>query len=122
VASHTPKPVQQDDAESPRDIPERSLTQRMDALQEANRIRAVRARLKKDLKGGRKFIQDILLTPNDDVKAMKLIDLVLACPKIGRVKANKVLQQTRISPSKTIGGLSERQRMELVVKLKKYPN
>jgi hypothetical protein len=30
------------------------------------------------------------------------------------VKANKVLQQCRISPSKTIGGLSERQRSELV--------
>jgi hypothetical protein len=30
------------------------------------------------------------------------------------VKANKVLQQCRISPSKTIGGLSERQRTELV--------
>jgi hypothetical protein len=35
------------------------------------------------------------------------------------VKANKVLQQCRISPSKTIGGLSERQRNELVSLLRR---
>jgi hypothetical protein len=35
------------------------------------------------------------------------------------VKANKVLQQCRISPSKTIGGLSERQRDELVSLLRR---
>ena len=40
--------------------------------------------------------------------------MLLAVPKYGRVKANKVLQQCRISPSKTVGGLSERQRGELV--------
>ena len=40
--------------------------------------------------------------------------MILAVPKYGRVKANKILTQCRISPSKTIGGLSERQRAELV--------
>jgi len=40
-------------------------------------------------------------------------------PKYGRVKVNKVLQQCRISPSKTIGGLSQRQRTELVSMLRR---
>ena len=40
--------------------------------------------------------------------------MLLAVPKYGRVKVNKVLVQCRISPSKTIGGLSQRQRTELV--------
>ena len=44
----------------------------------------------------------------------KAFDMILAVPKYGRVKANKILTQCRISPSKTIGGLSERQRGELV--------
>ena len=43
-----------------------------------------------------------------------MFDLLLAVPKYGRVKVNKILSQCRISPSKTIGGLSERQRTELV--------
>ena len=44
----------------------------------------------------------------------KVFDMLLAVPKYGRVKANRVLNQCRISPAKTIGGLSERQRGELV--------
>jgi hypothetical protein len=48
------------------------------------------------------------------VLSAKAFDMILAVPKYGRVKANKILTQCRISPSKTIGGLSERQRAELV--------
>jgi hypothetical protein len=35
------------------------------------------------------------------------------------VKVNRILTQCRISPSKTIGGLSERQRSELVSYLRR---
>ena len=45
--------------------------------------------------------------------------MLLAVPKYGRVKVNKVLLQCRISPSKTIGGLSQRQRTELVSMLRR---
>ena len=45
--------------------------------------------------------------------------MILAVPKYGRVKANKILTQCRISPSKTIGGLSQRQRGELVSQLRR---
>src|SRR5207302_749250 len=41
--------------------PERSLTQRMDALQRANEIRSRRAQLKRDLKAGRQSIHALLL-------------------------------------------------------------
>ena len=94
--------------------PERSLTQRMDALRRANEIRTRRAQLKKDLKAGRVSIHTLLKEPPEYVETAKVFDMLLAVPKYGRVKANKVLQQCRISPSKTIGGLSERQRTELV--------
>ena len=94
--------------------PERSLVQRMDALQRANEIRTRRAQLKRDLKGGRVSIQDLLLDPPDYLETAKAFDMLLAVPKYGRVKVNKILVTCRISPSKTIGGLSERQRNELV--------
>ena len=94
--------------------PERSLTQRMEALQRANDIRTRRAQLKRDLKGGRVSIHDLLLKPPEYLETAKVFDMMLAVPKYGRVKVNKILQQCRISPSKTIGGLSERQRTELV--------
>ena len=98
----------------PAAAPERSLVQRMDALQRANEIRTRRAQLKRDLKGGRASIHQLLLDPPDYVETAKVFDMMLAVPKYGRVKVNKILAQCRISPSKTIGGLSERQRNELV--------
>jgi len=94
--------------------PERSLTQRMDALKRANEIRTQRARLKRDLKAGRTQIHGLLLDPPEWLATAKVFDLLLAVPKYGRVKVNRILTQCRISPSKTIGGLSERQRNELV--------
>jgi S13-like protein len=94
--------------------PERSLTQRMEALRRANEIRTRRARLKRDLKAGRVKVHGLLLDPPEYLQTAKVFDLLLAVPKYGRVKANRILNQCRISPSKTIGGLSERQRNELV--------
>lgn len=99
--------------------PERSLDQRMDALKRANHIRTERARLKKDLKAGKANIHALLLDPPDYVMTAKVFDMLLAVPKYGRVKANRILNQCRISPSKTIGGLSERQRAELVGQLRR---
>jgi len=99
--------------------PERSLVQRMDALSKANEIRTRRAQLKRDLKGGRKSIHQLLLDPPEWIETAKVLDMLLAVPKYGRVKANKILTQCRISPSKTIGGLSERQRAELVQQLRR---
>ena len=94
--------------------PVRSLDQRMEALQRANDIRVRRAQLKKDLKDGRIQIDDILIEPPEYVATAKVFDILVAVPKFGRVKAGKLLTQCRISQSKTVGGLSERQRAELV--------
>src|SRR3954465_7388998 len=99
--------------------PERSLTQRMDALKRANDIRTRRASLKRDLKAGRVHIHGLLLDPPEYLEPAKVFDLLLAVPKYGRVKVNRILTQCRISPSKTVGGLSERQRGELVSYLRR---
>lgn len=112
-------PAQSPPKTSPGAAPERSLAQRLDALKRANDIRTRRARLKRELKAGRVQIQGILLDPPDYVQTAKVFDLLLAVPKYGRVKANRILTQCRISPSKTIGGLSERQRDELVSHLRR---
>jgi S13-like H2TH domain len=99
--------------------PERSLNQRMDALARANEVRSARAQLKRDLKAGRCSIHSLLLDPPEYLETAKVFDMLLAVPKYGRVKVNKMLLACRISPSKTIGGLSERQRAELVSLLRR---
>ncbi|MBA2299072.1 MAG: hypothetical protein H0W14_13670 [Actinobacteria bacterium] len=94
--------------------PLRSLDQRMEALKRANDIRVRRARLKKDLKDGQVQIEAILMDPPEYVSTAKVFDMLMAVPKFGRVKAARLLNHCRISQSKTVGGLSERQRAELI--------
>ena len=94
--------------------PARSRDQRMEALKRANDIRVRRAQLKKDLKLGRALIEEILRDPPEYVSTAKVFDMLMAVPKFGRVKAARFLNQCRISESKTVGGLSDRQRTELI--------
>lgn len=91
----------------------------MDALRKANDIRTRRAQLKKELKSGDKDIIEVLMSPPDYLVTAKVIDLLLVVPKFGRVKATRVLTRCRISQAKTVGGLSDRQRAELVETLEK---
>jgi hypothetical protein len=73
-----------------------------------------RAKLKKDLKEGAVRIEKILGNPPEYVSTAKVIDILMAVPKFGRVKATRFLNTCKISPSKTVGGLSDRQRAELI--------
>src|SRR3990167_8327280 len=93
---------------SPASAPQRSRTQRMEALKRANQIRTRRAKLKRDLRAGTANIQALLLDPPEYLQSAKVADMLLSVPKYGQVKVHKILAQCRISPSKTIGGLSPR--------------
>jgi len=94
--------------------PSRSLDQRMEALARANNIRVRRAELKRHLKTGDVTIAGVIADPPDYVMTAKVYDMLVAVPRIGRVRAGRMLTLCRISQSKTIGGLSERQRGELL--------
>jgi hypothetical protein len=94
--------------------PTRSLDQRMEALNRANEIRVKRAELKRQLKSGGARIEQVIADPPDYVLTAKVYDMLVAVPRLGRVKVGRLLTQCRISQSKTVGGLSERQRGELL--------
>jgi hypothetical protein len=64
-------------------------------------------------------IELILRDPPEYVETAKVFDILMAVPKFGRVKAARFLNQCRISQSKTVGGLSDRQRAELVALLRR---
>jgi len=77
-------------------------------------IRSRRAALKKELASGRVRIEDVLAQPPDSAKTVKVQDLLLALPKVGPARAARFLSRCRIAPSKTVGGMTERQRGELI--------
>lgn len=111
--------------------PERSLAQRMSALANANATRTARKALKAVLK--RDAYLDVLIDvianpqsagvhiddppPFDWTSSWKLSELLVSAHHVGPWKARKLLEHRRISPSKTIGGLSPRQRDELLLEL-----
>ena len=59
--------------------PERSLKQRLDALDRANEIRTRRAQLKRDLRASRTQIYGLLLDPPDYIQTAKVFDLCSRC-------------------------------------------
>lgn len=87
----------------------------MDALKRANDVRTKRAQVKREMKRGRLSPLEAMGRPELDT--MRSVDFLMAIPKVGRVKANRTLAQLRISPSRSVGGLSSRQRMALMERL-----
>lgn len=97
--------------------PLRTSQQRQAALNRANQIRVDRALMKRAIKGRHLSALEVLEDPPDYALTMKLAALLLAVPKFGTVKARRVMHVCRISDAKTVGGLSDRQRREVVHEL-----
>ena len=95
-------------------VPGRSREQRLRALEQANEVRSARAALKKELASGRIELGQILVDPPLCVRTARVRDVLLVLPRIGSVRAARILAHCGIAHSKTLGGLSERQRGELI--------
>ena len=88
--------------------------QRLDALRKANKIRSRRAQLKKDLAAGSVQIVDILALPPEFAETERVSVLLRAVPKYGSARVTRLLIRARIGDSKRLGGLSDRERAELI--------
>ena len=95
-------------------VPGRSREQRLRALEQANQVRSARARLKQELASGKLELAQIVADPPACVRTARVRDLLLVLPKIGSVKATRILAHCGIAHSKTLAGLTERQRSELI--------
>lgn len=99
-------------------MPRRSPEQRLAALRLANEVRLGRAELKRKLAAGRVRLEEVVAEPPACAATAKIYELLLAVPKIGPAKANRLLASCRIAPTKTLTGLSSRQRSELLTRLR----
>jgi hypothetical protein len=93
--------------------PAQTRDQRLLALRQANEVRIRRAVLKQRLASGLVPIEDVLRRPPQYLGTAKVYDLLLAVPGIGPAKGARLLSHCRIAASKTVAGLTERQRTEL---------
>jgi hypothetical protein len=99
--------------------PERTADQRRDALALANSVRAQRAALKLQLKQGNISIAALIGDPPQCLGTAKISELLMALPGYGPVKVGRLLERCQVSPRKTVAGLNERQRREVIRALEK---
>lgn len=92
--------------------------QRMAALRKANEIRSARARIKHQISCGEVKLSDLIVQSPAILATARVYEFVLIVPRVGRVKAQRIMRFTRTSHGKTIGGLTSRQRIELATALK----
>jgi hypothetical protein len=93
--------------------------QRRVALAKANQVRTRRAALKAELKRGDLSAAALITEPPRCLATAKITELLRALPGYGPVNVERVLKLCQVSPRRSVGGLSARQRGELVKALER---
>jgi hypothetical protein len=91
--------------------------QHMLALQRANRVRLARAALKRKVAANDVDPAEVVLTCPWEVESMAISELLMSQKRWGRTRCRKFLMSIGLSETKTVGSLTERQRMTLAALL-----
>ena len=97
-------------------IPPLSDEQRQQARNAATQARRRRAEIKQTLRSGERSLAEVLaLAEEDDVIAhTKVIDVLKALPRVGAVRAAKVMDRLDIAANRRLRGLGKHQTAALV--------
>jgi DNA uptake protein ComE-like DNA-binding protein len=92
-------------------LPQLTAEQRAAALE-------ARAELKERLKRGGTDLKQVLAdSENDEILGkMKVSALLEALPKVGKVKAQEIMTELEIAPTRRLRGLGDRQRKALLTR------
>src|SRR4051812_12776207 len=96
-------------------LPELSEEQRRAALAKAAEARRRRADTKAKLKSGGMGLSECLelAESNEILGKMKVAAMLEALPGVGKVRAQKVMEELNISPSRRLRGLGDKQKLSL---------
>ncbi|HWH27637.1 MAG TPA: integration host factor, actinobacterial type [Mycobacteriales bacterium] len=96
-------------------LPPLSPEQRAAALEKAAAARRTRAALKVRLKTSGTSLADVLADGETDdvIGKMKVVTVLESLPRVGKVKAQQIMDELDISPSRRVRGLGAKQREAL---------
>jgi putative NADPH-quinone reductase len=80
------------------EIPTRNDDQRLDALDQANRVRSARAHLKRTIGQDPEDARRVILNPTSDYRGMRLRDMLLALPQMGPQKVDRLMFSAGLTP------------------------
>lgn len=96
-------------------LPKLTEAQRQEALKKAAEARQKRADLRKRLKSGEVNVKDIIGKTDDPIiSRMKVSSLLESLPGIGKARAQKIMQEAGISPTRRVQGLGSKQKEILI--------
>ena len=97
-------------------LPQLTPEQRAEALKKAAEARKARAEHKEQLKRGGTDLKEVLAKADTDpiIGKMKVSALLEALPKVGKVKAQEIMTELEIAPTRRLRGLGDRQRRALL--------
>ena len=101
-------------------LPVLNEEQRRQALEKAAEARRKRAEVKGELKSGKRSLSQILDDQGSDtVGKMKVSTVLESLPGVGKVRAQKLMDELDISASRRVRGLGAKQREQLLAKFTK---
>ncbi len=104
-------------------IPPLSNEQRLEARHAATEARRRRAQVKQALRTGELSLADVLdLAESDDVVAhTKVVDTLKALPRVGAVRAEKIMLRLDIASNRRLRGLGKHQVAALIEEFGRRP-
>ena len=102
-------------------LPTLTPEQRADALKKAAAARKKRAEVKAELKSDRKTLADVLKMADKDetIGKMKVSTVLESLPGVGKVRAQKIMEELDISATRRVRGLGSKQREQLLARFGK---
>jgi hypothetical protein len=98
-----------------------SADRRLDALARANRVRVVRAELKRRIASGDLNAAEVILFHRWEVENMPVGDVLTSQRQWGDSRCRRLLLAVQLQEGKTIGSMTERQRRVLAARLNGFP-
>lgn len=101
-------------------LPRLSDQEKSEALKKAQLMRKRRNQIRQQLKSGQRTLRDVLQKADDEALArMRVAYLIESLPRIGKLKARKIMEDIGIDKSRRVQGLGSRQREALLERLAK---
>lgn len=95
-------------------LPKMTDEQRAAALEKAKEARAKRAKLKDDIKSGKLSLTKVLNSDDEITKKTKVLQILVSLPGIGKVTAQKAMEEIGIAENRRVGGLGSAQKEKLI--------
>jgi hypothetical protein len=96
---------------------DRAHSQRLRALQRANRVRTARAQLKRRIADGELTAAAVILSPRREIETMPIGEVLVSQRHWGEGRCRGFLAGLRMAETKTIGSMTTRQRIATVAVL-----